>query len=235
MAQDCRNLGLVGTTDGVPLFDDQQRGAWPFVQRVANLPDHLAMSPQNVHLHLFSANEYWELDETANCLRRKVRGPKTLKPHLMVIADDMRRAYYEGVPCVDSTIAPALQGHRFHCKVCQLLWTGDFPAQCKVTGSHTKTCHWCHFKSDKFCPEINRRVWGGFRSYLPADDPDRRDVKFGAECLTTCPAHRTHEDHREAALSQEAYLREINPNTGKPLPKVGFNSTYIYDLYHWLL
>lgn len=30
MDSDNRNLALVGTTDGVPFFDDQIRGCWPF-------------------------------------------------------------------------------------------------------------------------------------------------------------------------------------------------------------
>jgi hypothetical protein len=33
MASDNRNLALVGTTDGVPFFDDQIRGCWPFFFR----------------------------------------------------------------------------------------------------------------------------------------------------------------------------------------------------------
>jgi hypothetical protein len=38
MNKDHRNIGLVGTTDGVPLFDDQKRGCWPYILRCLNLP-----------------------------------------------------------------------------------------------------------------------------------------------------------------------------------------------------
>jgi hypothetical protein len=40
---DDRNITLVATTDGVPLFDDQHRGMWPIILRTANLPDSLSM------------------------------------------------------------------------------------------------------------------------------------------------------------------------------------------------
>lgn len=65
MACDDRNLGLLGATDGVPLFDDQHRGAWPFIQRVA-MTDQLSMNVANAHLHLLSSNEYWTLDKEVN-------------------------------------------------------------------------------------------------------------------------------------------------------------------------
>ena len=239
MNQDPRNLGLVGATDGVPLFDDQHRGAWPFIQRVA-MTDQMSMNVSNAHLHLLTANEYWELDKKvcscgtsafhppslhlryhpqANCLRRVVRGPKSLKPHLMVLADDMRKAYYEGVTVTDSTYPEGAPGRVFKCRVVQLLWSGDFPALSKVGGSHEKCCHWCHFKS-KHSPEINRRVWGDFRSWLPEHHEYRTATAFGPPCRDPAPAYRTHEEYEKAALAQEAYVRQRNPDTGKPLPKV---------------
>jgi hypothetical protein len=97
MNRDHRNLGLVGTTDGVPFFDDQRRGGWPFILRVGNLPDALSTHMTNVHLHLLSANEFWEVDADAGVLRRRVRAPKTLLPHLHVIVDDLILAYKKGI------------------------------------------------------------------------------------------------------------------------------------------
>ena len=94
---DHRNLGLIGTTDGVPFFDDQRRGAWPFVFRCANLPDGLATQMSNCHLSMLSANEFWELDNQAGVLRRRIRGPKSLKPHLTIIVDDLLHAYNQGI------------------------------------------------------------------------------------------------------------------------------------------
>ena len=97
MNGDQRNLGLVGTTDGVPFFNDQKRGGWPFVQRVVNLPDKLSMHFANVHLHMLAPSEFWELDEDAGVLRRRVRAPASLQPHMHVIVDDLLRAYHEGI------------------------------------------------------------------------------------------------------------------------------------------
>jgi hypothetical protein len=93
---DQRNIGLVGTTDGIPYFDDQKRGAWPFILRVANLPDGLSTHVSNTHLHLLSASEHWELDEAANVLRRRVRAPKSLHPLISIIVDDLLAAYKRG-------------------------------------------------------------------------------------------------------------------------------------------
>lgn len=96
---DHRNLGLIGTTDGVPLFSDQKRGAWPFIQRCANLPDTLSMHMSNVHLHILAPSEYWEVDKDAGVLRRRVRAPKSLMPHLSVLVDDLLHAYHQGLHC----------------------------------------------------------------------------------------------------------------------------------------
>ena len=72
MAQDHRNLAFIGTTDGIPYFEDQKRGAWPFILRCANLPDGLAYRAQNAHLHLISANEYWINDPVSGLLTRYI-------------------------------------------------------------------------------------------------------------------------------------------------------------------
>lgn len=96
MAEDHRNLGFVGTTDGVPLFKGQKRGCWPYVLRCANLPDSLSTHMANVHMHLLSANEYWELDEDANVLRRRVRGPRSAMAHLSLVVDDLLGIYQTG-------------------------------------------------------------------------------------------------------------------------------------------
>ena len=93
MSDDNRNQSLIATCDGVPYFDDQRRGAWLFVFRHGNLPDALSMRTSNVYMPILSANEHWELDEDANVLRRHIRGPKSLLPHLTIIADDMVGAY----------------------------------------------------------------------------------------------------------------------------------------------
>ena len=96
MNKDHRSIGLVSTTDGVPFFDDQKRGAWPFILRIGNLPDGLSHHISNTHLHLLQPSEFWEVDTDANVLRRRVRAPKNLQPYLSIIADDLHAAYHRG-------------------------------------------------------------------------------------------------------------------------------------------
>ena len=96
IGNDPRNLALMGTTDGVPFFADQRRGGWCFVLRDVTLPDGLSMDPANVHLHLISANEHLENDLGSNTLRRKIRGPKSLHPHMSIIVDDLLDFYHNG-------------------------------------------------------------------------------------------------------------------------------------------
>ena len=98
MSTDHRNLALVETCDGVPFFREKKasRGCWPFTIRCANLPDGLSMHMANCHLHLLVASEYYDLDSAAGVLRRVVREPQSLVPYTTVIADDLRRCFYQG-------------------------------------------------------------------------------------------------------------------------------------------
>ena len=97
MGSDHRNLGLIGTCDGVPFFDDQRRGGWCFVLRCGNLPDTLSTHMANCHLHMLSGNEFWEIDKKANILRRKIHAPKSLHAHMTIQVNDFRRAYLKGI------------------------------------------------------------------------------------------------------------------------------------------
>ena len=163
--RDHRNLGLVGMTDGVPLFDNKQRGLWPFFSKVANLPDSLSSLMVNVHLTLLSANEYYVLNTATKTLKREIHAPRSLKPHLTVLVDDLYDSYRRGIFTTDSTVSPGRPGRHFRCKCVLLFWTGDYPAQALVSGMHSKCCHWCHFKGD-YIPEVNRKCWLDHRQCL---------------------------------------------------------------------
>ena len=191
MASDNRNLALVGTTDGVPFFDDQIRGCWPFFFRCANLPDSLSTLPANIHLGLLSANEYYEVDKESGVLRRRIRGPKSLNPHLTVLVDDLLGAYRKGITVCDSTRAYSDPDYTFQCRVILLYWTGDYPALALVSGTHSKMCHWCRMVS-VHSPEITRRCWCDYRRYLPSDHPWRRHGAFGAPETRPSPEPRNH-------------------------------------------
>ena len=66
MAQDHRNLGLVGTTDGVPFFRDQRRGGWPYILRyisiyAANIL-YLRYIPQSTNFYRFKGAPTCRMD-----------------------------------------------------------------------------------------------------------------------------------------------------------------------------
>ena len=202
---DKRSLGLVGTTDGVPFFDDQRRGCWPFVVRAGNLPDSLSTHPANIHLHMLSPSEYLELDEDAAVVRRRVRAPKSLMPHMHILVDDYLRVYYKGVRCEDASIPVHQAGRFFRCKCILLFWTGDYPAQAAVSGTHSKCCHWCTLRAE-WTPEITRGCWGGYRRYLPDGHPMKEySVLMGTAEVREAPAMRTHDEFVAQGLAQESH------------------------------
>jgi hypothetical protein len=177
MMQDHRAVTLIGTTDGVPLFDDQIRSIWPVVLRCPNLPDELSMKMMNCHLSLLSGSEYWELDPNANVLRRRVRSPISMMPHMSVVVDDLLGAYYKGVKTIDSSVPLGQPDRVFQARAMLLYWTGDYPAQAAVSGTHSKTCHWCTMKP-VWAPEITRSCWGDYRTFL-------RKLSL-SHCLSAC-------------------------------------------------
>ena len=209
MNGDHRNLGLIGTTDGVPFFEDQRRGAWPFVLRCANLPDGLSMHMANCHLALLSANEFWEMDYADGVLRRKIRGPKSLKPHLSVLVDDLLAAYKKGVLCIDSSLRFGQPHRKFRCRCMLLYWTGDYPALALASGTHSKTCHWCQKKSSA-APECSRRVWDSYRQYLPADHVFRNVSAFyGPAEHEPMPQPRTHGEYVAGGKENEKHVMKL--------------------------
>jgi hypothetical protein len=68
------------------------------------------MHPSNIHLHLISANEYWELDTGSNCLRRKIHAPRSLNPHLSIGTDDLLGFYWHGtyLPLYATNVYPSV-------------------------------------------------------------------------------------------------------------------------------
>ena len=145
-----------------------------------------------MHLALLSPNEFYEIDAESGVLRRRVRGPKSLRPHLVVLADDLLGAYTKGVTVCDATVAVSHPDYVFQCRVILLYWTGDYPAQAAVSGTHSKTCHWCRHKS-VHAPEINRRCWCDYRRFLPEGHELRQHASFGPPEHLPPPEPRDHD------------------------------------------
>lgn len=106
---------------------------------------------------------------------------------------------------VDASVPRGYPGHRFTCRSILLYWTGDYPAQAAVSGTHSKTCHWCKLKSAP-APEITRRVWGDYRTFLPEDHRLRGpSAQFGpAETRPPQPS-RTHEEFVQQGKANERH------------------------------
>jgi hypothetical protein len=157
-----RNLALVGCTDGVPFFKDQLRGGWPFVVKVAQLPDGMAGDMRNCHVCIVQANEFW-CEEAGNIVRKRVRAPKSFIPALTVFVDDLYNAYHRGVHTMDVS-----RKEMFWCRIVLLYMVGDYKAQATVSGfSHQggSACHFCTIKV-RYDKAIQREVFGDFRRWL---------------------------------------------------------------------
>lgn len=194
-----------------------------YIFRVANLRDGLSTHMANVHLGLISANEHYELDPLSGILVRRIRSPQSLRPHLTVLVDDFYRAYTHGISTTDFSYDEGAPGRKFRCKVILLFWTGDYPAQALVSGTHSKTCHWCTLKSTA-APEITRRCWGDYRCYLPDSHPMRRDATYGRPETRPPPPSRTHEDFFTHGRAQEEYK---GPEVRSPYKESGIKEASI--------
>ena len=223
------NTGIfISTTGTFKINTHTFSGCWPFVFRCANLPDGLSTNMSNCHLSLLSANEFWVLDEESGSLRRTVRGPKSLNPHLHVIVDDLLGAYTKGVTVVDASIPEGHDGRRFKCRVCLLFWTGDYPGQALVSGTHSKTCHWCTLKSEH-ASEVSRRTWGNYRTYLPGGHNMRkRSGRYGAEDMRPPPPSRTHDSFVEQGVRNTTFAERLRRPDAR---RQGIISNYYWYSY----
>ena len=194
MANDHRNIALIGATDGVPYFKDKHRGCWPFVFRVANLPDSLSLLTTNCHVSLFAGRDYLGHDPESKAVTTYVREPKSLHPHLMIICDDLYAAYTNGHVITDFSVPTELNSSTFRCNAVLLFWTADYPGMGYSRGmvdSGRHCCQWCNFDTGPMDKSIFRCVVGQFR-YRPANHHFRVDPSFGKTEIREPPGIRTH-------------------------------------------
>lgn len=113
-----------------------------------------------------------------------------------------------GIRCIDATV-PLGRAHRlFRCRCILLYWTGDYPAQALVSGTHSKTCHWCTLKSEA-APEVTRRCWGGYRAFLPEDHPMRAATSYWPLEDGPCPEVRPNESFAADGVANEAHEADL--------------------------
>ena len=133
-----------------------------------------------------------------------------------------------GVTVVDSSVRPGLSGRTFTCRCMLLYWTGDYPAQAAVSGTHSKCCHWCCLKSEG-APEINRQFWGGMRRLLPGSHELRRaSSAFGPQESRPPPEPLSHNGYVENGLANEAHerLMRLDPQEARKQKKFLYNRPY---------
>jgi hypothetical protein len=124
------------------------------------------MHMAHCHMHLVSASEYWELDPVSNSIRRAIHQPKSLAPHMTIIADDLLGGYTRGYEVVDWSRSVNQPDRVFTCKCILLFYTGDYPGISKCSGCKENHCHWCTSNPD-YDVSISRKNWGTeFRRFL---------------------------------------------------------------------
>ena len=156
-----------------------------------------------MHVSLLSANEYFVLNPRTNKLVRQYRAPKSLKPHMTLICDNLLRVYKYGVRAYDASVPVGMPGHYFRCKCILLLWSGDYPGISSVSGMSGGRCHWCHYAHEHVAA-VNRKCWDDHRCLLPRDHRFQLDAEFGG-IAPERPALRTHAEVIEAAVENEAW------------------------------
>ena len=114
-----------------------------------------------------------------------------------------------GVKVTDASIPRGRPHRKFHCKCCLLFWTGDYPALAATSGTHSKTCHWCTKKS-KNAAEVQRRVWDGYRQYLPARHMLRgASGMYGPVETRPPPPPRTHAEYVAQGKANEVHEAKV--------------------------
>ena len=166
MNGDTRNQGLVGMSDGIPLFRDKHsRSVTPLLLRTANLPDHLSMKFRYTHLAGLVPSHFWNIGESSNQFERVERKPSHLCAIMHAIVDDLL-LWEDGEVVEDHSKHPEDPHRWFHLRALLLYWCGDYPGQGEASGfSHAamgkKACHWCE-AIGKYSEATSRQEYGDY-------------------------------------------------------------------------
>jgi hypothetical protein len=166
MRADTRNQGLVGMSDGIPLFRDKHsRSVIPIMLRTANMGDHLSMKFRYTHMTGLVPSYYWILSDDGKNFERVEKKPAHLMAILHAISEDL--LMWEVGESVEDHSKHAQDPARiFLLRAALLYWCGDYPGQGEASGfSHAaaskKACHWCEVLGE-FCKEINREKYADY-------------------------------------------------------------------------
>jgi len=151
MNEDPRNQGLVGMSDGIPLFRDKSsRSVLPLMFRTANLSDELSMKFRYIHLAALVPCSFWIIGEASGQFERVERKTGDLCAIMHVVVDDLLK-WEKGELVEDHSKLPDDPARWFLLCVLLLYWCGDYPGQGEASGfNHSAmglhACHWCKDK-----------------------------------------------------------------------------------------
>lgn len=166
MKADARNQGLVGMSDGIPLFRDKHsRSVIPVLLRTANMGDHLSMKFRYTHMTGMVPSHFWIIGEESKQFERVERKPSHLMAILHAVADDLL-IWEDGELVEDHSKHVQSPDHVFRLRAMLLYWCGDYPGQGEASGfSHAaggkRACHWCEVCGGKSMA-INRLKYGDY-------------------------------------------------------------------------
>jgi hypothetical protein len=161
MNYDTRNQGLVGMSDGIPMFRDKcSRSVIPCMMRTGNMGDDKSMKFRFSHMTALIPCYFWTIGKSSQHFDRVERKPSDLRATMHAIVDDILR-WEEGELTEDHSKSPADPDRWFRLRVRLLYWCGDYPGQGEASGfshsaKHFKACHWCEDRG-VYCGAINRQ------------------------------------------------------------------------------
>ena len=165
MNTDTRNQGLVGMSDGIPLFRSKHsRSVIPVLLRTVNVGDELSMKFRYTHMTVLVPSHFWKIDEHDHFLRVE-RKPSSICAALTVVTDDLLH-WETGEVVEDHSKSKDASDRFFNLRAMLLYWCGDYPGQGEASGfSHSPmsphACHWCHAVG-KFNKTLKRQMFGKY-------------------------------------------------------------------------
>jgi hypothetical protein len=218
---DVRNAVLSLCVDGVNPWEQSQYSMWPIIITVLNLPPDLRGRPE------------------AMLLLGIIPGPgapKSLNPYLELLVDEL---IFEGTDGVMTFDAYREEYFELHARL--LPFVADYPGSgktlCMKGSGAICGCMKCHVRGTPCSEESSKKVYDGFRRWLPADHAFRTDRRFGAPETRPAPAMRTHSDVvAKAEASMAAYLEfGVQPDsTADPAKATGVTGyCELFRLPYW--
>ena len=125
MGEDTRNQGLIGMSDGIPLFKDKNaRSVIPVLLRTANMGDHLSMKFRYTHMTALVPCYYWIIGQQSKQFQQVQRKASHLMAVLHAVTDDLL-IWEDGEDVEDHSKNAHHPERWFRLRAALLYWCGD--------------------------------------------------------------------------------------------------------------